>query len=91
MRSGKFGVRSAADLQHLLPRRRRIRFHRRGPVTLYTSSVSITKGAAERQAVLPTGETIRFGVHGPVAAHYKLDPVDPLPLPVDYVVAATGG
>ena len=43
------------------------------------------------EAVLPTGETIRFGVHGPIAAHYKLDPVDPLPLPVDYVVAATGG
>ena len=60
-------------------------------MSLYTSSVSITKAAGERRAVLPTGEMLRFGVHGPIAAHYKLDPVDPLPLPVDYVVAATGG
>ena len=60
-------------------------------MSLYTSSVSISKGTGERRAVLPTGETVRFGVHGPIAAHYRLDPVDPLPLPVDYVVAATGG
>ena len=61
-------------------------------MTLYTSTVPISIVASvERRAVLPTGETIVFGVHGPIAEHYRLAPDRPLPLPVDYVVAATGG
>ena len=58
---------------------------------LYTSAASVTKvERVHRQATLPTGHTIELGVHGPVAAHYKI-PSDGLPLPVDYVVAATAG
>jgi hypothetical protein len=30
-------------------------------------------------------------VHGPIAEFCKLQPARPLPLPVDYIVAATGG
>jgi len=34
---------------------------------------------------------MEMGVHGAIARHYKLDAVSPLPLPVDYIVAATAG
>lgn len=42
-----------------------------------------------RRATLVTGATVEFGVHGPIKAHYRLEGED-LPLPVDYIVAATG-
>lgn len=42
-----------------------------------------------RRATLATGHEIDFGVHGPIKAHYRLDGKD-LPLPVDYIAAATG-
>jgi hypothetical protein len=42
-----------------------------------------------RRATLETGATVEFGVHGPIKAHYRLDGKD-LPLPVDYIAAATG-
>ena len=32
-----------------------------------------------------------MGVHGPVATFFKLSPPRELPLPVDYIVAATAG
>jgi len=32
-----------------------------------------------------------MGVHGPIASYFKLSPPRELPLPVDYIVAATGG
>lgn len=61
-------------------------------MAMYISSVRIAKVAGvERRATLPTGDSITFGVHGPIAAHYKLPLDHPLPLPVDYIVAATGG
>lgn len=44
-----------------------------------------------RQARLEDGTIIDFGVHGPVKAHYRLDGEKNLPLPVDYIVAATAG
>jgi len=60
--------------------------------TLYTSTVHVGKVAGvHRRATLPTGETMEMGVHGSIAKHYKLDAVSPLPLPVDYIVAATAG
>jgi hypothetical protein len=34
---------------------------------------------------------VELGVHGPIKAHYRLDAEPDLPLPVDYIVAATGG
>ena len=57
---------------------------------LYTSVVRLEKIEGGRRATLPTGETIDMGVHGPIARHFKLA-TDPLPLPVDYIVAATAG
>jgi hypothetical protein len=44
-----------------------------------------------RQAALEDGTTVDFGVHGPVKSYYRLDNETNLPLPVDYMVAATGG
>jgi hypothetical protein len=59
---------------------------------LYVSAVTVERvEGVHRRATLPTGEHIEMGVHGAIAAHYKLNPVPPLPLPVDYVVAATAG
>lgn len=43
-----------------------------------------------RRATLPTGERIELGVHGPVKEAYGIE-ADDLPLPVDYMVATTGG
>jgi hypothetical protein len=58
---------------------------------LYESVVHVEKvRGTHRRATLPTGQTIDFGVHGPIAAHFRLD-AEPLPLPVDYIVAATAG
>ena len=44
-----------------------------------------------RRAQLEAGATVEYGVHGPIKLHYKLDHEPDLPLPVDYIVAATGG
>ncbi len=58
---------------------------------LYTAGVRVEKVAGvHRRATLPTGVTIDMGVHGPVARHFNIDAL-PLPLPVDYIVAATAG
>jgi hypothetical protein len=60
-------------------------------LSLYDSVVRVEKvGGTHRRATLPTGQTIDFGVHGPIAAHFRLD-AEPIPLPVDYIVAATAG
>lgn len=60
-------------------------------MSLYDSVVHIEKvRGTHRRATLPTHQTIDFGVHGPIAAHFRLEP-EPLPLPVDYIVAATAG
>ncbi len=61
------------------------------PSPLYTSVVRLEKvEGVHRRDTLPTGETIDMGVHGAIARHFKLS-ADPLPLPVDYIVAATAG
>jgi hypothetical protein len=58
----------------------------------YTSHVNLEQHARlHRRAHLPTGETVDMGVHGPVVGFYRLDPPRELALPVDYIVAATGG
>ncbi len=48
-------------------------------------------GPLHRRAHLPLGTEADFGVHGAVRELFKLAPERDLPLPVDYVVAATGG
>jgi hypothetical protein len=59
---------------------------------LHVSRVALEPiGPLQRRATLDTGVTLEMGVHGAIAAHYKIDPPRPLPLPVDYIVAATGG
>ena len=60
-------------------------------MTLYESRITVNKvSGTHRRATLPTGQSIDFGVHGPIAAHFRLD-AEALPLPVDYIVAATAG
>jgi hypothetical protein len=54
------------------------------------SEVEIVRGV-HRRATLPTGTTFEFRVHGPIKRHFGLDTEPDLPLPVDYIVAATGG
>jgi hypothetical protein len=57
----------------------------------YVSRAAIEKVAGtHRRATLEAGATIDMGVHGPVRTHYRLDAEKDLPLPVDYIVAATG-
>ena len=60
-------------------------------MSLYDSVVHVQKvQGTHRRATLPTGQTIDFGVHGPIAAHFRLQE-EPMPLPVDYIVASTAG
>jgi hypothetical protein len=57
----------------------------------YVSLASLKKiEGVHRRAVLADGSEIDMGVHGAIKEHYGIDTVD-LPLPVDYMVAATGG
>lgn len=59
---------------------------------LYTTRALITKvEGVHRRATLEAGASVEFGVHGAIKQHYKLHDARDLPLPVDYVVAATGG
>lgn len=58
----------------------------------YTARSDVWKiEGTHRQARLEDGTLIDFGVHGAVRAYYHLDDEKNLPLPVDYIVAATGG
>jgi hypothetical protein len=58
---------------------------------LYTSKANILKvEGVHRRAHLETGVEVEFGVHGAIKRHYNLTSRHDLPLPVDYVVAATG-
>ncbi|MBI3982106.1 MAG: hypothetical protein HY337_04295 [Gemmatimonadetes bacterium] len=57
----------------------------------YIARASVEKVlGTHRRAALPLGVFIDFGVHGAVKAHYRLTDARDLPLPVDYIVAATG-
>ena len=48
-------------------------------------------GSLHRRAEVATGASANMGVHGPIQRHYALSPPCELPLPVDWIVAATGG
>ena len=57
---------------------------------LYVARSHIAKVAGvHRRARLETGAEVDFGVHGPIKRHFNIDSKD-LPLPVDYLAAATG-
>lgn len=59
--------------------------------TLYTALADVEKiHGVHRRARIATGADVEMGVHGPIARHFKLA-AEPLPLPVDYIVAATAG
>ena len=60
---------------------------------LYTARADIARirGAHRRALLLETGTTIEMGVHGAIRDHFGLEDAPDLPLPVDYIVAATGG
>jgi hypothetical protein len=58
----------------------------------YVARADVTKvQGAHRRATLEDGTTVDFGVHGAIKRYYKLDNEKNLPLPVDYIVAATAG
>lgn len=58
---------------------------------LYVSRARIEKvQGTHRRAHLEAGQTVEFGVHGPIKSHFGLEREPDLPLPVDYLVAATG-
>lgn len=58
---------------------------------LYTAQARVEKvEGTHRRATIATGATFEMGVHGAIARHFKID-ARPLPLPVDYIVAATAG
>lgn len=60
------------------------------PFYLARSELEKVRGV-HRRARIAAGTVFEFGVHGPVKLHYGLDAEPDLPLPVDYIVAATGG
>ncbi len=58
---------------------------------LYVARGSVEKiEGVHRRASIAAGTVFDMGVHGAIKAHYQIDSPD-LPLPVDYMVAATGG
>lgn len=59
---------------------------------VYVSKVTLEKvESLHRRAHLPLGAVADMGVHGPIVDLFRLTPRQALPLPVDYMVAATGG
>jgi len=59
------------------------------PFYVARSRIEIVKNT-HRRVLLEAGGAFDMGVHGPVKRHYKLDDEKDLPLPVDYIVGATG-
>ena len=58
---------------------------------MYVSRARIEKiEGAHRKVHLKDGTQFDLGVHGPIKSHFRLEAEKDLPLPVDYVVAATG-
>ena len=59
---------------------------------LYVSRSRVERpGSLHRRAHLAFGAVAEMGVHGPIVGLYRLSPDRERPLPVDYIVAATGG
>ena len=59
---------------------------------LYVARAAVdTFAPLHRRARLAMDAEVDMGVHGSIRDHYGLRPERDLPLPVDYIVAATGG
>lgn len=57
----------------------------------YTARATVNKiEGVHRRAAIAADAVFDMGVHGAIKEHYRIDARD-LPLPVDYIVAATGG
>jgi hypothetical protein len=57
----------------------------------YTARSTIEKvRGTHRRARLEDGTEVEFGVHGAIKQHFQLLDEKDLPLPVDYIAAATG-
>lgn len=60
-------------------------------MSFYESHSKVAKVAGtHRRVTLETGHEFDTGVHGAIKSYYKLDNEKNLPLPVDYIVGATG-
>jgi hypothetical protein len=59
------------------------------PMYTSRSTVEVIRGT-HRRVRLEAGGEFETGVHGPIKTHFRLDHEPDLPLPVDYVVGATG-
>ena len=59
------------------------------PFYVARSVIELVSGT-HRRAHLAAGAAFETGVHGAVKAHYRLEEQRDLPLPVDYIAAATG-
>ncbi len=60
-------------------------------MSFYEAKAKVEKVmGTHRRVTLETGAVFDTGVHGPIKAHYKLENEKNLPLPVDYIVGATG-
>ena len=57
----------------------------------YEAKAKVEKVAGtHRRVTVATGATMDTGVHGAIKSYYRLDNEKDLPLPVDYIVGATG-
>lgn len=57
----------------------------------YTAQARIEKvEGVHRTVSLATGDSFDVGVHGTIKEHYRLQGEPDRPLPVDYLVGATG-
>lgn len=59
------------------------------PIYISKSRITVVRGT-HRKAALEAGGHFDTGVHGPIKEHFRLDDQPDLPLPVDFLVAATG-
>lgn len=59
--------------------------------SFYTTRSTVEKvEGVHRRAFIAAETRFDMGVHGSIKEHYRIDSPD-LPLPVDYIAAATGG
>lgn len=59
------------------------------PMYVSRSIVEVVRGT-HRRVTLEAGAAFETGVHGAIKHHFKLNDEPDLPLPVDFVVGATG-
>lgn len=60
------------------------------PFYVSRSTVAKVVGVHRRATLTDLAVSFDVGVHGPIKRHYRLDDARDVPLPVDYIVAATG-